>query len=87
MAVPDRPAHDTERSLLLEATRITARDAFIGMAAGTRAEIGVAVAFRLWRGVEQPSCRLALTLRGWPAAPHGRTAGQAARGGMTDARA
>ncbi|MGI5240779.1 ABC transporter permease [Dactylosporangium sp. CA-139066] len=60
------PTHDAERSLLWEATRITARDALVGMAAGTIAAAGTATAFALWRPVEQTLMPVAMALRAVP---------------------
>jgi ABC-type nitrate/sulfonate/bicarbonate transport system permease component len=60
------PAHDAERSLLLDATRTTARDALVGMAAGTLAAAGTALAFALWRGVQQALMPVAMALRAVP---------------------
>jgi ABC-type nitrate/sulfonate/bicarbonate transport system permease component len=60
------PGHDAERSLLWSATGITARDALVGMVAGTLAAAGTGVAFALWRGVEQTLLPVALALRAVP---------------------
>jgi ABC-type nitrate/sulfonate/bicarbonate transport system permease component len=59
-------ANDAERSLLAEASQITARDALIGMAAGTAAAVAAATAFALWRSVEQTLMPIAMALRAVP---------------------
>ena len=60
------PAHDAERSVLLQASRTTARDAAIGMVAGTVAALVTAIAFALWRSVQQTLMPLAMALRAVP---------------------
>jgi ABC-type nitrate/sulfonate/bicarbonate transport system permease component len=60
------PANGAERALLAEASRITARDAAIGMLAGTVAAVVAAIAFALWRAVEQTLMPIAMALRAVP---------------------
>ena len=60
------PRHDAERALLAEASRITARDAVIGMVAGTVAAVAAALAFALWRSFEQTVMPIAMALRAVP---------------------
>jgi ABC-type nitrate/sulfonate/bicarbonate transport system permease component len=60
------PAHDAERSLLAQASRTTALDAAIGMVAGTVAALATAIAFALWRAVQQSLMPLAMALRAVP---------------------
>ena len=60
------PQHDAERALLAEASRITARDAVIGMVAGTAAAVAAALAFALWRSFEQTVMPIAMALRAVP---------------------
>jgi ABC-type nitrate/sulfonate/bicarbonate transport system permease component len=60
------PANDTERTILLDASRITARDAAVGMVAGTVAAMATAIAFALWRAVEQTLMPIAMALRAVP---------------------
>jgi ABC-type nitrate/sulfonate/bicarbonate transport system permease component len=60
------PTHDAERTLLWEASKITALDAVIGLAGGTIAALVTAVAFALWRPVEQTLLPIAMALRAVP---------------------
>lgn len=60
------PQHDAERALLAQASRVTARDAAVGMGAGTVAAVAVAMAFALWRSVEQTVMPIAMALRAVP---------------------
>jgi ABC-type nitrate/sulfonate/bicarbonate transport system permease component len=60
------PAHDAERSLLWEAGKTTALDTVIGLAGGTVAALVTALAFTLWRGVEQTLLPIAMALRAVP---------------------
>lgn len=58
-----------ERTILWEATRTTARDAAIGLVAGTVAAVLAAVVFTLRRGVEQTFLPMAWPCgrsRSWP---------------------
>jgi ABC-type nitrate/sulfonate/bicarbonate transport system permease component len=58
--------HDTERHVLFEASRITARDAVVGMVAGTVAAVLVAMVFALYRAAEQALMPAAMALRSVP---------------------
>jgi ABC-type nitrate/sulfonate/bicarbonate transport system permease component len=60
------PANGAERRLLLSAARVTAVDAVIGLVGGAAAAVVVAVAFALWRGVEQTLLPIAMALRAVP---------------------
>jgi ABC-type nitrate/sulfonate/bicarbonate transport system permease component len=60
------PANGAERALLAKASRTTATDAVIGMIAGTVAATTTAVAFALWRSVQQTLLPLAMALRAVP---------------------
>ncbi len=60
------PAHDAERAVLFEASRVTARDAAIGLLSGTVAGLLAAVVFALWRGVRQTLLPIAMALRAVP---------------------
>ena len=60
------PSHDAERAVLFEASRITARDAAIGLLSGTLAGVVTAVVFALWRGVQQSLLPIAMALRAVP---------------------
>ncbi|BCY05988.1 ABC transporter permease [Actinoplanes sp. L3-i22] len=60
------PANTAERDLLREAGRVTAIDAALGLAGGTIAALLTAVAFALWRGVEQTLLPIAMALRAVP---------------------
>jgi ABC-type nitrate/sulfonate/bicarbonate transport system permease component len=60
------PAHDAERNLLWEASKTTALDTVIGLVGGTVAALVTAVAFVLWRGVEQTLLPIAMALRAVP---------------------
>jgi ABC-type nitrate/sulfonate/bicarbonate transport system permease component len=60
------PANGGERSLLWDASRITALDALIGLAGGTVAALLTAAGFALWRGVEQTLLPIAMALRAVP---------------------
>lgn len=56
----------TNRSELWAASATTWRDAFVGLAAGTSVAVVVAVAFTLWRGVQQTLLPIAMVLRSVP---------------------
>jgi ABC-type nitrate/sulfonate/bicarbonate transport system permease component len=60
------PANGDERSLLWQASKVTALDAVLGLVGGTVAALVVAVAFTLWRGVEQTLLPIAMALRAVP---------------------
>ena len=60
------PANGAERTLLWDASKITALDTVIGLVAGTVAALVTAVAFALWRGVEQTLLPIAMALRAVP---------------------
>ena len=60
---PDAAA---SRSELWDASRTTLRDAFLGLAIGSTAAVLIAVAFTLWRGVEQTLMPIAMVLRSVP---------------------
>jgi len=60
------PANGAERTLLWEASKITALDAVIGLAGGTVAALVTAAAFALWRGVQQTLLPIAMALRAVP---------------------
>jgi ABC-type nitrate/sulfonate/bicarbonate transport system permease component len=60
------PANGAERSLLWSASKITGLDAVIGLVGGALAALVVAVAFALWRGVEQTLLPIAMALRAVP---------------------
>jgi ABC-type nitrate/sulfonate/bicarbonate transport system permease component len=60
------PANGAERSLLWDAGLVTALDALIGLAGGTLAALVTAVAFALWRSVEQTLLPIAMALRAVP---------------------
>jgi len=54
------------RSRLLHNSGTTLKDAFIGLAAGTGAAVLAAIAFNLWRPVEQSFMPIAMVLRSVP---------------------
>jgi ABC-type nitrate/sulfonate/bicarbonate transport system permease component len=58
--------HNAQRSVLLAATATTARDAIVGMVAGTLAGLVAALAFTLWRPVQQSLLPIAMALRAVP---------------------
>ncbi|GIM94668.1 ABC transporter permease [Paractinoplanes toevensis] len=60
------PTHGPERTLLWEASKVTALDAAIGMLGGTVAALVTALAFALWRPVEQTLLPIAMALRAVP---------------------
>lgn len=60
------PANGAERTLLREASEVTALDALLGLAGGAIAALVTAVAFALWRGVEQTLLPIAMALRAVP---------------------
>jgi ABC-type nitrate/sulfonate/bicarbonate transport system permease component len=60
------PTHGEQRRVLADASRETAVDAILGMVAGTVAGLLVAVAFALWRAVQQSLLPMALALRAVP---------------------
>jgi ABC-type nitrate/sulfonate/bicarbonate transport system permease component len=60
------PANGAERTLLWQASKITGLDAVIGLVGGAAAALVVAVAFTLWRGVEQTLLPIAMALRAVP---------------------
>jgi ABC-type nitrate/sulfonate/bicarbonate transport system permease component len=60
------PANGAERSLLWDASKITGLDAVIGLVGGALAALLTAVAFTLWRGVEQTLLPIAMALRAVP---------------------
>jgi ABC-type nitrate/sulfonate/bicarbonate transport system permease component len=60
------PANGAERSLLWSASKITGLDAVIGLVGGAVAALITAVAFTLWRGVEQTLLPIAMALRAVP---------------------
>jgi ABC-type nitrate/sulfonate/bicarbonate transport system permease component len=62
-SAPDAAA---SRSELWAASTTTLRDAFIGLAIGSAAAVVTAVAFTLWRGVEQTLMPIAMVLRSVP---------------------
>jgi ABC-type nitrate/sulfonate/bicarbonate transport system permease component len=59
-------ADGAERTLLWDASRTTALDAVIGLAGGTIAALLTALAFALWRAVEQTLLPIAMALRAVP---------------------
>jgi ABC-type nitrate/sulfonate/bicarbonate transport system permease component len=60
------PANGAERTLLRQAGQVTAVDSVIGLLGGTVAALATAVAFALWRGVEQTFLPIAMALRAVP---------------------
>jgi ABC-type nitrate/sulfonate/bicarbonate transport system permease component len=54
------------RTELWDASRVTLRDAFVGLIAGSVAAVVVAVAFTLWRSVERTFMPIAMVLRSVP---------------------
>ncbi|MEU4239802.1 ABC transporter permease [Actinoplanes sp. NPDC026619] len=60
------PTHGPERTLLWEASKVTALDAAIGLLGGTVAALVTALAFALWRPVEQTLLPIAMALRAVP---------------------
>ncbi|MET0426374.1 MAG: ABC transporter permease [Actinoplanes sp.] len=60
------PANGAERTLLWDASKVTALDAVIGLVGGTIAALVTAVAFTLWRSVEQTLLPIAMALRAVP---------------------
>jgi ABC-type nitrate/sulfonate/bicarbonate transport system permease component len=60
------PTHDPERTLLWDASKVTALDAAIGLLGGTVAALVTALAFALWRPVEQTLLPIAMALRAVP---------------------
>jgi ABC-type nitrate/sulfonate/bicarbonate transport system permease component len=60
---PQAPAH---RRLMIDESKITLRDAALGLVAGTIVAIGAAIAFNLWRSVERTFMPIAMVLRSVP---------------------
>ncbi|GAA2678364.1 ABC transporter permease [Actinoplanes palleronii] len=60
------PANTAERALLREASQVTAVDAFLGLIGGAVAALVTAIAFALWRSVEQTLLPIAMALRAVP---------------------
>ena len=60
------PANGAERTLLWDASKITGLDAVIGLLGGAAAALITAIAFTLWRGVEQTLLPIAMALRAVP---------------------
>ena len=60
------PANDAERTLLWQASKTTALDALVGLLGGTLAALVTALAFALWRSVEQTLLPIAMALRAVP---------------------
>jgi len=60
------PANGAEHALLWQASKTTALDALIGLVGGTLAALVTALAFALWRGVEQTLLPIAMALRAVP---------------------
>jgi ABC-type nitrate/sulfonate/bicarbonate transport system permease component len=54
------------RSRLLQNSRTTLKDAFVGLAAGTIAAVLCAIAFNIWRPIEQSFMPVAMVLRSVP---------------------
>jgi ABC-type nitrate/sulfonate/bicarbonate transport system permease component len=54
------------RTELWDASRTTLRDAFVGLGVGSTIAVIVAIAFALWRGVEQTLMPVAMVLRSVP---------------------
>jgi ABC-type nitrate/sulfonate/bicarbonate transport system permease component len=60
------PANGAERTLLWQASKTTALDALIGLLGGTVAALVTALAFALWRSVQQTLLPIAMALRAVP---------------------
>jgi ABC-type nitrate/sulfonate/bicarbonate transport system permease component len=60
------PEAASSRSELWSASTTTLRDAFLGLVIGSAAAVVIAVAFTLWRGVEQTLMPIAMVLRSVP---------------------
>jgi ABC-type nitrate/sulfonate/bicarbonate transport system permease component len=60
------PANGAERTLLWQASKTTALDALIGLLGGTLAALVTALAFALWRSVEQTLLPVGMALRAVP---------------------
>jgi ABC-type nitrate/sulfonate/bicarbonate transport system permease component len=60
------PGNGAERSLLWQASKVTALDAVLGLVGGALAALLTAVGFALWRGVEQTLLPIAMALRAVP---------------------
>lgn len=54
------------RRLILAESKVTIRDAFLGLAAGTIAAVCAAIAFNAWRAVERTLMPIAMVLRSVP---------------------
>ena len=60
------PANSAQRRLLADASRLTARDAALGMVVGTLGALVAAAGFALWRAVRQTLLPMAMALRAVP---------------------
>jgi ABC-type nitrate/sulfonate/bicarbonate transport system permease component len=60
------PTQDAERRLLSDASRLTARDAIVGMVVGTLCALAAAIGFALSRAVRQTLMPMAMALRAVP---------------------
>ena len=60
---PQAPGH---RRIMIDESKITLRDAALGLVAGTIVAIGAAMAFNLWRSVERTFMPIAMVLRSVP---------------------
>jgi ABC-type nitrate/sulfonate/bicarbonate transport system permease component len=60
------PANGAERALLWQASRVTALDAALGLVGGAVAALVSAIAFTMWRPVEQTLLPIAMALRAVP---------------------
>src|SRR5258708_38039673 len=60
---PQAAAH---RSIMIDESKITLRDAALGLVAGTIIAVGAAIAFNLWRPVERTFMPIAMVLRSVP---------------------
>jgi ABC-type nitrate/sulfonate/bicarbonate transport system permease component len=60
------PQAQAHRSTMIAESKITLRDAALGLVAGTVIAIGAAIAFNLWRSVERTFMPIAMVLRSVP---------------------
>ena len=60
------PQASAHRTLMMNESKITLRDAALGLVAGTIIAIGAAIAFNLWRPVERALMPIAMVLRSVP---------------------
>ena len=60
------PQASAHRRIMIDESKITLRDAALGLVAGTIIALGAAIAFNLWRSVERTFMPIAMVLRSVP---------------------